>query len=100
VGGKPYNNTTVGGGSEKRRQTELCSFRMLPSTAKKWRWLTERSGHSASAVANALVRDLVGERLEFRQDSAVRQILEESGGLDEDTAHACEALNIDPRVLK
>jgi hypothetical protein len=46
------------------------------------------------------VRDLVGERLEFRQDSAVRQILEESGGLDEDTAHACEALNIDPRVLK
>jgi hypothetical protein len=79
--GKPYNNLPVGGGkkSEKRRQTELCSFRMLPSTAKKWRWFTERSGRSPSAVANALVRDLVSERLEFRQDSAVLAVILESG---------------------
>jgi hypothetical protein len=52
---------------------------MLPSTAKKWRWFTERSGHSPSAVANALVRDLVSERLEFRQDSAVLSVILESG---------------------
>jgi hypothetical protein len=52
---------------------------MLPSTDKKWRWFTERSGHSPSAVANALVRDLVGEKLEFRQDSAVLKIILESG---------------------
>ena len=79
--GRPYNNRPVGGvvKSEKRRQTEKCTFRMLPSTAKRWRWFTERSGHSPSAVANALVRDLVGERLEFRQDSAVLAIILESG---------------------
>tara|TARA_Y100000588_G_C13319151_1_gene529011 strand:+ start:114 stop:317 length:204 start_codon:yes stop_codon:yes gene_type:complete len=52
---------------------------MLPSTDKKWRWFVERSGVSPSAVANALVRDLVNERLEFRQDSAVLGIILESG---------------------
>jgi hypothetical protein len=52
---------------------------MLPSTDKKWRWFTERSDCTPSAVANALVRDLVGERLEFRQDSAVLRIILESG---------------------
>ncbi|HIA02340.1 MAG TPA: hypothetical protein EYN66_10585 [Myxococcales bacterium] len=79
--GRPYNNIPVGGGkgSEVRKQTAACSFRMLPSTDKKWRWFTERSGHTPSAVANALVRDLVGERLEFRQDSAVLKIILESG---------------------
>ena len=59
----------------KRQQTEMCGFRMLPSTAKLWLDFTDRSGKTPSAVANALVRDLVNDRLDFRQDSAVLQII-------------------------
>ena len=59
----------------KRQQTEACSFRMLPSTAQRWLWFTERSDKTPSAVANALVRDLVNDRLEFRQGSAVLEII-------------------------
>ena len=79
--GTPTQHKAVGRdwSKDSRKQKATCTFRMLPSTDKKWRWFTERSGCSPSAVANALVRDLVGDKLKFRHDSAVLKIILESG---------------------
>ena len=79
--GIPSNNTPVGREwkSSKRRMTEVCTFRMLPSTARKWSKFARTVCETPSAVANALVRDLLNDRIMFRTDSATRILMEKSG---------------------
>ena len=76
--GIPLNNTPVGRDwkSSKRRMTGTCSFRMLPSTARKWSKFARTVGETPSAVAN---RELLNDRIMFRTDSAVRLLMEQSG---------------------
>ena len=91
--GLPQTRTSVAG-SEKRKATGVCAFRMYPDTDRAFREFCEMAGKTPSAMANALVRDLVQDNLEFRQPSHVLGVILGSPSLSEQYAGRHEPSNV------
>ena len=69
--------------TDKRQATHTCTFRMYPNTGTEFMEVAERCHVTRSALANALVRDLVQGNLSFDNHSSTRVHLESGVGTQE-----------------
>ena len=69
--------------TDKRQATHTCTFRMYPNTGTEFMEVAERCHVTRSALANALVRDLVQGHLSFGPYSSTRTHLESGVGTQE-----------------
>ena len=91
--GIPLGSSSVAG-SEKRKATGVCTFRMYPDTDAAFRQLCQEGGLTPSAMANALVRDLVQDNLHFGQRSHVLAVILGSPQLTSRYAGSCKPTNV------